>query len=383
MKYGLPPFVYRDIEALMHKGHTVKLFTLRQERGLYDPLPDWEVVPVSRWRLVLLQLSFLARKPGVYIRLLRTALRTGSFIDLAVATCFVGAMHDIDVIYAYFGDHKLFAGYYCKRITGIPLVVTIRAYELHRNPNPEMFIKALAYCDRVVTITEYNKKLLVDNYGVEASEIDVVRQVVDLDAFRFEPKLKILIVGFFGHKKGHEVLFKAFKQLNREDIELWVVGDVNITALRIDCRRLAKEMGIESQVAFFGQQRDSALRALYRECDIFCLPSHTDRKGEKEGFPNVIAEAMAFSKPVVSTLHAGIPEAVEEILVEEYSVEQLAEALRQACNSAELRQQLGRKNRIIAEQLFSSTNNDRIEDILWQYSRKSRTGLVDHLNDKN
>jgi colanic acid/amylovoran biosynthesis glycosyltransferase len=377
MKYGLTQFIFRDIEALMKKGHEVRIFTLHNKKGLYQPLPDWEVIPVSWGRLMWLQLWFFVRKPQLYVRLLRTALRTEAFINLAVAISFVDRMRDVDVIYAYFGDHKLFTGYYCKRITGIPLVVTIRAYELYRNPNPKMFVEALAYCDRIVTITKHNKDLLIKNFGVSPHRIDIVRQIIDLDTFKFQPKIKILIVGFFAEKKGHEILFKALKQLHRDDIELWVVGDVVPTVVPVDCHQLAKEIGIESQVAFFGTQSNNALKALYRECDIFCLPSRPDRYGDREGFPNVIAEAMAFSKPVVSTRHAGIPEAIEAILVDENNVEQLAEALSQVCDSAKLRQQLGERNRAVAERLFSPTNNDRLEDILQQYSKKAQLSHSD------
>ncbi|MCP4626870.1 MAG: glycosyltransferase family 4 protein [bacterium] len=376
MKYGLTQFIFRDIEALMNKGHKVRIFTLLNERGLYNPLPDWEVIPVNRGRLILLQIWFFIRKPGLYLQLLQTALRTGSFSNLAIAVSFVDRMQDIDIIYAYFGDHKFYTGYYCKRIANIPLVVTIRAYELHHNPNLKMFAEALDYCDRIVTITDFNKNLLVEKYGVPANKIDIVRQIVDLEDFKYESKIKILIVGFFAEKKGHDILFKALKQLNRSDIELWVVGDMTPSVVRVDCSQLAKELEITSQVAFFGAQRDTALRALYRECDIFCLPSRKDRKGDHEGFPNVIAEAMAFSKPVISTRHAGIPEAVDTILVDENDVDQLAQAINQACESAELRYQLGQRNRMMAEKLFSPANNDRLEEILLRYAKEPETSLA-------
>lgn len=372
MKYGLTQFILRDIEALIKRGHQVKLFTLRNMRGLYNPLPEWEVVSLSAWHIMLSMLTFLIRKPRMFVHLLKTALRTRSLIDLIIAINFVNYMHDMDVIYAYFGDHKLFTGYYCKRISGIPLVVTIRAYELYRNPNPKMFAEALAYCDRIVTIGEYNKGFLIKQFGVPASQIDVVRQIIDLDAYKYEPKIKVLIVGFFAEKKGHDVLFKALKELKRDDIELWVVGDMAPDRNNVDCRRLARELGVESQIAFFGAQRDNALRALYRECDIFCLPSHTDRYGDKEGFPNVIAEAMAFQKPVITTGHAGIPEVVDAILVDENNVEQLAEALGQVCDSAALRRELGARNRAVAERLFSPANIDRLEEIMKRCSERTK-----------
>ncbi len=369
MKYGLTQFIYRDIEALAGKGHQVTLLTLRQAKGLYNPLPAWPVIAPSKWRLLLGQLGELTRRPKKYLQLLLEAWKTGSVVDFVIAVAFARKMRGLDVMYAYFGDHKLFVGYYCKKLTGVPLVVSIRAYELYRNPNPQMFRRTLPYCDRVVTITDYNKETLVRDFGLTPGRIDVIRQIVDLDSYKYRPTIKILIVGFFAEKKGHDVLFRAFKQLQREDVELWVVGDMNPSVVRVDCRKLAKELGIDSKVAFFGAQRGAALKALYRECDIFCLPSRPDRHGDKEGFPNVIAEAMAFGKPVVSTRHAGIPEAVDSILVEENDVEGLTSALHQVCDSEDLQRRMGDRNRRAAECLFAVSNNDQLERVLERHSK--------------
>lgn len=374
MKYGLTQFIFRDIQALMDRGHEVRIFTLLNNKGLYNPLPGWYVTSVSLTRTILAQFAFFVRKPLLYLNLLRTALRTRSVGNLAIAVSFVDRMRDVDVIYSYFGDHKLFTGYYLKRITAIPLLVSIRAYELYRNPNPDIFVEALAYCDRIITITEHNRDVLHQKYGVPPHKVDIVRQIVDLDTYKYRPKIKILIVGFFSEKKGHEILFKAIRKMERDDIELWVVGEETPTIEVVDCRKMVKELGIESQVAFFGAQTGVALRAFYRECDIFCLPSRVDRNGDKEGFPNVIAEAMAFGKPVVSTRHAGIPEALDAILVEENNVEQLAEALQQVCDSVELRRRLGEQNRKRAEAMYSPANTDKLIKILSTYARPHDSG---------
>ncbi len=167
------------------------------------------------------------------------------------------------------------------------------------------------------------------------------------------------------------MLFQAIKQLDRDDIEVWVVGDNAPDRFAVDARQVVEDLEPESQVAFFGAQKGTALRAFYRECDIFCLPSHTDRLGDKEGFPNVIIEAMAFGKPVVSTRHAGIPEAIDDsVLADENDVEQLAKILERMCDSVKLRRQLGEQNRRTAEQMFSFANNDKLEKILQHYGGK-------------
>ena len=81
---------------------------------------------------------------------------------------------------------------------------------------------------------------------------------------------------------------------------------------------------------------------------------------------------MAFGKPVVSTYHAGIPEVVDALLVEENNVEQLAAALTQLCDDITLRRQLGDHNRTIAERLFAPANNDRLERLLYQQTQKQQ-----------
>lgn len=369
MKEGLHQFVFRDIEALDNKGHTVRLFTLLNKKGLYNPKPHWEVLAASTKETLLKLIPFVVSNPLLFARLLFKALQTSSVKNLLIAIAYAEHMDDIDVTYAYFGDHKFLVGYYLKQITGTPLLVTVRAYELYNNPNPKLFAEALDYCDRIVTITEHNKAYLCDHFGASPEKIDIVRQIIDLDSYKYEDKLRILIVGFFSTKKGHEVLFNAIKEMDRDDVEVWVVGDEAADRDNVDCRRIAKELDIEDKIVFFGAHSGNALRAFYRVCDVFCLPSRTDAHGDKEGFPNVIAEAMGFGKPVVSTYHAGIPEVIDSILVEEDNIPQLVDALNTVCDSPELRQQMGKRNRTVVEEMFSPANNDRLEEILKRYAK--------------
>lgn len=364
MKRGLEHFVYRELTSLEKRGMSISLYPTKQATGLYNPKPEWDV---HRWRplgVLAAQPRCFVRAPGTYLRLLREAAAMGAIVDFMLAWYFARTMADASVIYATFGDHKLFVGYFCKRIIGLPLVVTIHAYELYQNPNPRLFRRALAACDQIITVTEYNREILAERYGVDPGRVAVVRITVDTERYRPADKFVILIVAYFVEKKGHDVLFEAVRRLGRDDIEVWVVGDVGPGEPVVDARALAARRGVESQVVFFGALGGPALEALYRACDVFCLPSHHDSLGGAEGFPTAIAEAMAFGKPVISTRHVEIPRILDEILVDEKDPEGLARAIDYLYRSPEERARLGAKNRRIAEERFSLRNTDQTAAIL-------------------
>lgn len=364
MKSGLEQFIYREIDGLAARGMTIRLFPTKHRRGLYNPRPEWECQS-WHWLAVLgSQPLRLLRMPVAYVRALMIAIRYRAVIDFLLAAYFVHSMSDVDAIYATFGDRKLFVGYFCKQLLNIPLAVEIHAYELYQNPNPALFPVALRSCDRIIAATEHNREVLGKRYNVPQSNIDVVRYSLDLCDYRPASKFVVLIVAFFVEKKGHEILLQAVKSMGRDDVEVWIVGGIAGSSSVVDVEAIVKHLGMESQVAFFGKLSGTALKAVYHACDVFCLPSRVDRHGDSEGFPNVIIEAMACGKPVVTTRHVEIPRIVEQILVDENDVAGLAEALERAYQSPSLRRDLGERNRELAEEHFSTQNVRRTAEIL-------------------
>lgn len=373
MKKGLEPFIHREVQHLVRLGYEVTLLPTKQGPGLYEAEPGWRVLRHDPLRVLVGNVATFLTRPRRYLATLAEAVRFRALVDFALAGAFANAVRDCSVLYATFGDHKLFVGHFLKRLNGTPLAVAIHAYELYDNPNTRLFHHALRNCDRISTVTEYNRELLASQTGIDPQRIEVTRIAVDTERYRPRDTFAILIVAFFNPGKGHAHLFEAVKRLDDPNVEVWVVGGEGPTK-PVDVRRLAEELGISDQVAFFGPLKGPALEALFRRCDVFCLPSHTSPTGVKEGFPTAIAEAMAFGKAVASTRHVEIPRVLPELLVDEGDVEALTEALRALRDDPARRRAMGEENRRLAERLFTLRNVETTARALAALAERGGTG---------
>ena len=359
LKRGFEHFIYRELTILEKNGATISVYPTKVGAGLYGPRPTWNFHPWNMLAVVTANLVTAVTRPGKYFPLLLEAVRMSALVDFALAVNFARQLSGVNVLYATFGDRKFFVAYFCKRLTGLPLVCTIHAYEIYQNPNPKMFAHALPFADQVITVSKYNFQQLKDRYGVESHDLELVRCCIDTQEYQPQEKFKILIVGFFAERKGHDVLFQAIQQLGRQDFEVWVVGGPGAETESIDVKALCTQYGLESQVAFFGPLSGTALKAVYHACDVFCLPCHFEKDGLGEGFPVVLIEAMASGKPVISTRHVEIPNVIKRVLVDEKDVDGLAQALLQVYQSPVLRAELSAESRQTAIDYFSATNVDQ------------------------
>jgi colanic acid/amylovoran biosynthesis glycosyltransferase len=115
------------------------------------------------------------------------------------------------------------------------------------------------------------------------------------------------------------------------------------------------------------KSRPEVVSAIH-QADILLAPSLTAPSGDQEGTPVAILEAMAAGLPVVSTVHAGIPEVVENgvsgFLVAERDVLGLAAALQRLACNPELRGSMGQQGRsTILDRHDIAKLNDRLIEI--------------------
>jgi glycosyltransferase involved in cell wall biosynthesis len=163
----------------------------------------------------------------------------------------------------------------------------------------------------------------------------------------------VLSVGRMATKKGYHVLVDVLPELLGRHPEAHFVlagGGDRLEEWRR--RAAALEEGAE-RVHFPGVVRRDTLPDLFRAADLFVLPAVHDSKGNVDGLPNVILEAMATGLPVVASGISGIPLAVipEEtgLLVPEQDPPALASALDRLLADAGARRAWGGNARRKAE----------------------------------
>ena len=126
-------------------------------------------------------------------------------------------------------------------------------------------------------------------------------------------------------------------------------------------KTLAKDLGVSDNVRLPGTISRADVPTYFHLCDIFTLPAVFDPKGNVDGCPNVILEAMACGKPVVASNISGIPVVVKNgetgMLVKEKRVKELAAALVHLLTDTEKREEFGRAGR---ERILNELTWDKI-----------------------
>lgn len=114
----------------------------------------------------------------------------------------------------------------------------------------------------------------------------------------------ILFVGSLEFVKGIDVLINAWGDLYKkyaDDILLVLVGDGGAKESIINS---IDKMNLRGSVLLAGSRPHDEISCWMNACDIFCLPSR------REGYPNVLLEALSCGRFIVASEVGGIPEIV-------------------------------------------------------------------------
>lgn len=212
-------------------------------------------------------------------------------------------------------------------------------------------------CAKTLALLPSNRYELVYN-GVDLSRVntDPARAAEFRRRFNISDNKKIVVqVSWVIPEKGITDLLEVARlvSVKRSDTQFVIVGD---GPYREEFTKLANEMGIRDHVTWTGLMKDPFGEGVYDAADIVCQLSRWE-----EVFGWMIAEAMAFGKPVIATRVGGIPELIDDgrtgFLVNRGEVNAAADRVLRLLDDEELRKRLGCAGRQKTEERFNLQTN--------------------------
>lgn len=232
--------------------------------------------------------------------------------------------------------------------------------------------KELTEATGIITINQPSCERLI-NLGIPADKLHIIPYGTDIPTqpCKRESKevIKCLTVGRMVPKKAPILVLDAFRRASEHyfNLHLDYIGTGPLLAA---VRQYIVAFNLTDKVTLHLGQPSSVVHQLMQEADIFLQHSMTDPDtGDEEGLPVAILEAMGNALPVISTKHAGIPEAVQEgktgFLVNEGDSTAMAEKIINLAKDYEFRVKLG----------YSGWQTAR-EKFTWERERKELCDLI-------
>ena len=156
-----------------------------------------------------------------------------------------------------------------------------------------------ALVDKLAQLGADRTKLMVMRNGVDLHRFHMLDKGHARDALGWPQQPTLISVGNLVHNKGHHIAIEALREL--ANFRLVIVGDGPEQARLAE---LSRQLGLDARVTFAGRVMQPDLARYYSAADILVLPS------SREGWPNVLLEAMACGTPVVASNVGGVSEIV-------------------------------------------------------------------------
>lgn len=255
---------------------------------------------------------------------------------------------DFDIIDAHWAYPDGYAAILLGQELGKPVSLTIRGDDISTFMDYPDRCKRIVYaldqaqgvigvcqalCDAAVSGGAQGHNFTVIPNGVDADKFHPVSQKAARAHLKQPQERRILLsVGHLTERKGFHHVMEAVRilvQQGMHDLLYVIVGGADAEGnFRSELEKQIDAHQMHEHVLLAGAQPHAELNYWYSMADLFCLAS------SREGWPNVLFEALACGKPVVATRAWGIPEVIcsDEygVLVEERNGVALAHGIEAA-----------------------------------------------------
>ena len=326
--------------------------------------PSW--LHLTRWQ----HLGLIPQQEeidGIRVHHPRYPLATGISMPLHGVLVFLGCLAlaqrlhkegKFDCIDAHFVYPDGFAAVLLGKILALPVIVSARGTDINVYPSFTLVRPMLRWTLRnaagAIAVSADLKNKMTE-LGVPDGKIQVISNGVDAE--RFQPqKAKAsrrslglpeegpiaISVGSLIESKGHHLLIAAVAELIQSlpKLRLYVIGE---GVFRSRLEELVREKQLQGRVFLLGNRPNEELSLWFSAANISCLMS------SREGWPNVVSEALACGTPVLAARTGGIPEIITSPdfgILAERDVDSIAAGLERALTKTWNREEIARHSRL-------------------------------------
>ncbi len=250
---------------------------------------------------------------------------------------------DFDIIDAHFAYPDGLGAVLLGRFFNKPVTITLRGtinplsrYKLRRfqisyalNRADIVFSVCQALKDKAISLGAQEKKIVVVSNGVDTNKFKPLNKIETRKELNLPLDKKIIIsIGGLVKRKGFHKIIQALPFIVRKkpDILLVIVGGDSVEGnFKPELETLVEKLSLNEYVLFAGNVPHHDICKWINTSDFFCLAT------SNEGWANVLLEALACGKPVVTTDVGGNAEVIKNsdfgILVHPEDKEGLEKAL--------------------------------------------------------
>ena len=379
-------FVKSLCEALAALGHEVHVLVpfdpeLRDDPGSPLRIHSFRYVWPDRWHLLGYSRTLrrdVAMKLGAYL------LSPLYFLFATRALSRLVRREGIELVHAHWHLPNGWIANRVRRRTGVPFAVTLHGSDVFMAERNGLFRsmarKALHGCAHVTSCSaDLRERLLaIGSQGLDAGAAEALGEklllvangtevvsateppasaTLDQKVPRQGDERLMVAIGRMVDKKGFRYLLDAlpevFERVGDDRLKLVLAGGGDLLD---ELKQQTAHLGLGQRVLFPGMLAHDEVLALLERAEVFAMPSVRDAKGNIDGLPIVVLEAMAAGVPVVATDLAGMPLAVDPgrtgMLVPEKDPAALAEGLVRVLADPEKGRAMGEAGRVkVAEEL--------------------------------
>ncbi|MBE9198295.1 MULTISPECIES: glycosyltransferase [unclassified Nodularia (in: cyanobacteria)] len=404
-------FITNQITGLIARGHQVDIYG-HPPQHTYQLHPDVEKYHLLAhthyppkmphnylWRFfkaIELIRKNLQKAPMVVLRSLNIFkyARTAASLRLLYSAMRLLDSQPYDIIHCQFGMLGL-EGMFLRDIGAIKgkLITTFRGYDISwfvRKHGEHIYDSLFAQGDFFLANCEYFQKKAI-KLGCNPQKLVVHGSGIDSSLFPFkvrqphiDGKIRIATTGRLVEKKGIEYAIRAVAQVIKSypNIEYNIIGD---GLLKPDLQQIIDSLNITDQVQLVGWKTQPEIVEILDNSDIFIAPCITAKDGNQDAPVNTLKEAMIMGLPVISTLHGGIPELVNNgvsgFLVPERDSNAIASKLIYLIEHPEIWSTMGQAGHAYVESHYDLNRlNDRLVEIYQQVMKNNLSSQVTVLN---